>query len=98
MSTLRVVFPKPGFFLTDVRVSLTLDGAAIYDGGFLAGIDVSVDTSPGPHRIESIINIGIAKRRRAWDVDVPAGGCDVAIEYSRVWGNFTKRPRVAARG
>lgn len=95
MSAIRVTFPKPGFFLTDVRVVLLLDGAPIYDGGFLGGIDVTAAAAPGMHRVESVIDIGLVQRRRAWDVAAPA---TVTIEYSRFWGNFTKKPRVTALG
>jgi hypothetical protein len=91
---LHVRFLPPGFFLTDVRVVLQLDGTTIYDGGFLAGIDLRVPVSPGDHRLESVIDLGLAKRRRSWDVVVRDSDCDVVLEYSRMWGNFTKNPRM----
>ncbi len=98
MSAVRLVFPRPGFFLNDVRALLTLDGALVYDGGFLAGIDVVVEATPGPHKLESVLDLGLFKRRRAWDVEVPATGCDVGIVYSRFWGNFSKKVTITLRG
>lgn len=86
-----MTFAKPGFFLTDIRVVLLLDGAPVYDGGFLAGIDVMAEAAPGPHRLESVIDLGFVKRRQSWDVVAPAA---VVIEYSRLWGNFKKRAHV----
>ena len=89
--TVRVTFARPGFFIADARVVLLLDGVPFYDGGFLAGIDAVAPAAPGLHRLESIIDIGIVQRRRAWDVAAP---CLVALEYSRLWGNFSKKPRI----
>jgi hypothetical protein len=89
--SLRITFAKPGFFITDARIVLLVDGQAIHDGSFLAGIDLRVPVAPGPHRLESVIDIGLARRRRAWDVIAP---CEVEIEYSRFWGNFSKKARV----
>ncbi len=91
---LHVSFPAPRFFLGDVRVLLLLDGAAIHDGGFKAGIDVTVPVAPGQHRLESALVFGSMRRRRGWDVAVPPSGCDVILEYSRFWGNFAKGLRV----
>lgn len=87
---LRILFEKPEFFLTDVRVVLLLDGVTVYEGGFKAGIDVTAPTALGQHRLESIIELGLAKRRRAWAIAVPPSGCDFRLEYSRLWGNFAK--------
>jgi hypothetical protein len=95
--SIRLTLPKPGFFLNDVRVKMLLDGAPVYDGSFTSGFDVTFPAAAGNHRLESVIELGIAQRRRQWDVVVPAAGCDVQVEYSRFWGNFTKSLLVTAK-
>jgi len=90
MATLRIVFPPPGLFITDVRMTLALDGQPVYDGSFRSGMDVSVEVAPGAHRLESRIELGPAARTRAWDIDVDAEQVTVQIAYSRFWGNFKK--------
>jgi len=90
----RVSFPRPGFFMGDARVVLLLDGATIYEGGFKAGIDVTLPAAPAQHRLESRIELGVVKRRRTWDLAVPSAGCVVTLAYSRLWGNFAKGVRI----
>jgi hypothetical protein len=91
MATLRLVFPRPGFHLVDVRVTLRLDGAVVHDGSFMAGFDATLDVAPGAHRLTSEIDLGIAQRRREWPLTVPEAGCEATISYSRFWGNFSKK-------
>jgi hypothetical protein len=93
---IHISFPSPRFFMGDAQVILLLDGATIYEGGFKAGIDVTVPVAPGQHRLESAIELGIAKRRRTWEVAVPSSGCDVLLEYSRTRGNFAKGVRIGS--
>ena len=88
---LRVVFPKPGFFLTDVRLVVAVDGLAVYDGSFTGGVDLVHPVAPGPHRVATVIDIGITRRHRQYDVVVPETGLVVQLAYSRFWGNFKKR-------
>jgi hypothetical protein len=90
---IHVSFPRPRYLVGDARVVLLLDGASFYEGGFKAGIDVTTAAAPGSHRLESVIDLGIAKRRRSWEVAVSASGCDVILSYSRFWGNFAKSVR-----
>lgn len=90
MSALRVVFPRPGFFISEIALSLWLDGQPIFQGGFLSGVDVTPAAAVGRHRLDAMLDLGIVKRRRTWEVDVPAEGCAVTIRYSRLWGNFSK--------
>jgi hypothetical protein len=97
VAALHLVFPRPGFFLTDVRVTLTLDGQLVHDGTFMSGFDVSVDVPAGRHALTSVIDLGIARRTREWALDVPAGGCDATIAYSRFWSNFSKKLAIVAR-
>ncbi len=94
---LRIVFPKPGFFLTDVRLTITLDGLVVYDGGFLAGVDVAGEVAPGFHAITTRIEAGLFARERVYTVEVPAGRpVTVTLDYSRFWGNFTKTPTITS--
>jgi len=88
---LRIVFARPGFFISDVRTIITIDGGVVYDGSFMAGIDISGAVSPGTHNVTTRIELGIAARTRSYTVDVSAGrGVTLDLEYSRFWGNFTK--------
>jgi hypothetical protein len=94
---LRIVFPKPGFFLVDVRMTIGLDGGIVYDGGFLGGVDVSGAVAPGMHTVTTRIDIGGFARERVYPVTVPPGrGLTVELAYSRFWGNFTKTPKLTA--
>lgn len=90
MATIRVLFPPPGFFIADTRMTLQLDGQPVYDGSFKSGVDVNVEVAPGTHRLESRIELGALARTRTWDVEVDAEQLTVELAYSRFWGNFKK--------
>ncbi len=102
---LKVSFPPPGFFVTDVRVALQLDGNTVYDGGFRSGFELELPVSPGRHTLMTTIDLGVVQRRRAYTLDVSAGQAKhVLLRYSRFWGNFTREladfgelPAVSAR-
>jgi len=97
MGMLRVVFPKPGFFLADVRLVLTLDGWAVYDGSFKSGFDLLWPVADGPHRVGTVIDIGITKRQRFYDVMIaPNAQVTLELAYSRFWGNFKKSPKLTS--
>ena len=92
---LTVMFEKPGFFLTDVRIVVSVNGQPIYDGSFREGFERTVEVLPGQHFVDTTIELGALKRTRRYPVDVaPARGYTVALSYSRFWGNFTKKPLV----
>ncbi len=92
---LRITFPKPGFFLVDVRVTIALDGAPVYDGSFLGGVDLSGAVAPGMHTVTVRIHLEPFVRERVYAVEVPPGrGVTCELEYSRFWGNFTKKPKL----
>lgn len=96
---LQITFPRPGFYVTDVRMTVLLDGQVVYDGSFLSGIDLTVPVQPGAHRVTTKIDVGGLGifRTREYDVTVPPGrGTTLHLEYSRFWGNFSRRPRVVA--
>jgi hypothetical protein len=95
-SAIHISFSSPRFLMGGAQLVLLLDGMTIHAGGFKAGIDVTIPVAPGQHRLEAVIDLGIAKRRRAWDVAVPPSGCGVMIEYSRFWGNFAKGVRISS--
>jgi hypothetical protein len=93
---MRIAFPKPGFFLVDVRVAIHVNGWSAYDGGFLQGFDVRFPAVPGPCVIDVLLDAGLVKRSRQYTVEARAGyAVEVWLEYSRFWGSFTKEPRVA---
>jgi hypothetical protein len=94
---LRVVWERPGFFLGDPRLLVTLDGTPIFDGGFRGGFDVCVPVAPGWHRVVTAIPVlgTSAWRSRDYSLDfTSARSMTLVLEYSRVWGNFASRPKV----
>jgi len=96
MSRLRVVFPKPGFFLTDTTVQVDVDGRNVFQGSFKAGFELVVPVEPGAHRIDTRILLPPFSRKREFSVDVAATEVlTVELSYSRFWGNFDKSPKTA---
>jgi hypothetical protein len=94
---LRVLFRKPGFFITDVRFVIMLDGHVVYDGGFLEGVDLYLPVATGPHVVSTRIDLGMIARSREYPIHVPPGQAfSLELEYSRFWGNFTKKPKLVA--
>jgi len=93
---LRVVHPTPGFFLTDARLTVALDGYVIFDGSFRAGFEVGGPITPGPHVLSTRIEMDVLTRAREYRFEIPHGTSDAAawiatLDYSRLWGNFTKK-------
>jgi hypothetical protein len=88
---LRIVFARPGFFVADARLSICVDSVVVHDGSFVAGVDLTCPVTVGAHRIDTCIDLSIARRRRQYAIEVPAGpGVTVALVYSRFWGNFKR--------
>lgn len=88
---LRIRFPKPGFFVTDVRLVLTLNGHVIYDGSFMGGLDLTVPVAVGRHVLATRIDLGGLARTREYTLDVtPGHAFSIELAYSRFWGNFKK--------
>jgi hypothetical protein len=97
--SLRVFFRKPGFFFTDVRFAIMLDGIVVYDGGFLEGVELYLPVATGPHVVSTRIDLGVISRTREYPVFVPPGQAfTLELEYSRFWGNFTKKATLVAHG
>lgn len=88
-----IVFPKPGFFLTDVRVEVRLDGETIYDGGFMEGFRAETDAAPGTHRVETFIHLGLMARKKMYRLAVGNRPVEAVLQYSRIWGNFKNELR-----
>jgi hypothetical protein len=92
---MRIAFPRPGFFLVDVHVTVHVNGWCAYDGGFVQGFDVRFPVHPGHCAIVTRIDAGIVTRSREYAVEARAGhAVEVHLGYSRMWGNFTSSPRV----
>jgi hypothetical protein len=90
---LTVTFPRPGFFINDARVTVELNGQQWFDGSFLNGFEGSTAVQPGNHVLDLAIEFGPLRRKRRYTIPVPpARGLTVALAYSRLWGNFTKKP------
>lgn len=91
-ASLRVTLPPQRFYITDVRVVLTVDGNFAFAGSFQQGFDVSLPVVPGPHVLSTIIELDPFRRTRDYAIDVPPGGLALELAYSRFWGNFKKAP------
>jgi hypothetical protein len=96
---LRVVFEKPGWFLNDPRVVVRLDESTLHDGSFTSGFERTVEVAPGPHRLTTAIHVGGFQRKRAYELVLGGEGAYregtgrwvARLDYSRFWGNFTKK-------
>lgn len=94
---LRIAFAPPGFFLNDAGLSITLDGYTVYSGSFTRGFELMFPVAPGVHLVTTCIDIGLVRRTREYHVPVTAGRAfSVVLDYSRFWGNFTKKPQFIA--
>lgn len=99
-ANLTVAFVKPGWFMIDVAMSVVLDrDKLIYQGSFLAGFEVTGRVELGAHTLETIIDVGAFKRRRAYaftleslpDYRSSLPSYRIDLCYSRFWGNFTRK-------
>lgn len=95
MTDLRIIFPKPGFFIVDVRMQLLFNGWVVYDGSFKSGIDLTLAVGPGNHQLESRIHLAAVVRKQRWNLAVADTPAFATLEYSRLWGNFKKRVGVS---
>ena len=98
--TLFVHFPRPGFFLADIPVTVIVDGEVVYQGSFLAGFTVAVEVAPGEHVVETAIQLGAFTRRRRISISVAATDevVTATLSYSRMWGNFEEKVALAPGG
>jgi len=88
---LRVLFEPPGWFLVDCDLTVSVDGAELFHGGFRGGFDAKADMAPGDHVMRTVIKLGQLGRIREYRFrldDEPE--YVVELHYSRIWGNFTK--------
>jgi hypothetical protein len=89
-SYLRIVFPKPGFFLVDMDVTLAVNGAPVFRSSFMSGFDWWAPMPPGFHTLQTCIG---GMRNRTFTLGVrPATTTVAVLEYSRMWGNFKETP------
>ncbi|NUP05872.1 MAG: hypothetical protein HOW73_07430 [Polyangiaceae bacterium] len=96
---LRIIFPKPGFFITDVPLFITLDGRPLYEGGFTSGFDTTVAVYQGPHELTTRIELGAFRRTRQYNFVIDGGAAYrsapqsyvARLSYSRFWGNFARK-------
>ncbi len=99
VALLRVVFEKPGWFLVDSVVVVTLDDRTLYEGSFRAGFEATAEIAAGPHRLTTALQVGAFQRKRAYEfvLDGDGGYRDgtgrwvARLDYSRFWGNFVKK-------
>lgn len=91
--TLVVHFPRPGFFMADMPVTVTVDGEVVYRGSFVDGFTVPVELGAGEHVVETAIGVGLLVRRRRLVIPLEAADEIVTaiLSYSRMWGNFEEK-------
>jgi hypothetical protein len=90
-TVLRVIFPNPGFFISDTRLEVDLDGARIYEGSATSGFERTVQVAPGPHTLVTRIAVGPILRPKQYTVTIgEAPAYTAVLRYSRFWGNFTR--------
>lgn len=95
----RITFPPPGFFLVDARLFITIDGFPAHDGSFKQGLDRAFSVAPGYHQIVVHIEMGGLTRNRVYPIALsPNRAYSLLLEYSRLWGNFAKTPKVVEHG
>jgi membrane associated rhomboid family serine protease len=89
----RLRFDPPGWFAADAKVLVRFDGRIEDEGSFMQGFVVDLDVEPGMHVLETEIS-ALGKRRRRFELEVPDGDdmLEVKLTYSRMWGNFDKKP------
>lgn len=96
--TLIVHFPRPGFFMADMPVTVTVDGQIVYRGSFVEGFTVPVEVGAGEHVVETAIGLGFLVRRRR--IVISADGTEeivtATLSYSRMWGNFEEKCALVA--
>lgn len=96
--TLVVHFPRPGFFMADMPVTVTVDGEVVYRGSFVSGFTVPVEVGAGEHVVETAIGLGFLVRRRRLVVLTEERDevVTATLSYSRMWGNFEEKCALAA--
>lgn len=95
MSFLRIIFPKPGFFIADTRLGLAVNARPVVEASFVAGLDWWSEMPPGVHAVETTIQapLGFA-RKRTYQLEVRRELVTIAVlDYSRMWGNMTGAPK-----
>lgn len=94
---LRVRFDDPGWFASDPRLRIEVDGQTIYDGSFRGGVRASVQLTPGTHELEAAIFVlpGLARGER-YSIEAPpedyrhgAVELEARLVYSTMRGSFS---------
>lgn len=95
MHTLRILFPEPGFFLSDARLVIGLNGESLHDGSFKNGFETEVQLSAGTHQLSTRIQMGPLSRQRTYTLEIgDSARYTATLRYSRFWGNFTRKLRL----
>jgi hypothetical protein len=93
---MRIVFPAPGFFINDPRLTVLVNGWCAYDASFKSGFDVRFPVVPGPCLVMTRLDAGLVAREKRYNVVAQHGyAVEVWLEYSRFWGNLSDAPRIA---
>ena len=88
---LHVVWPSPTLMLPMGSVLIWVDGLPAWRAPFERGVDLTVPVAPGRHRVDVRIDVeGLFARNRSYDVEV-TGPSRLELDYSRFWGNFSKK-------
>jgi hypothetical protein len=103
---LCVVFESPGFFLTEPRLTVTLDDVELYEGKLASGFSSGLDVAPGPHVLTTTIDgpmlgrvqqipLALDELSRKDYRSVPM--VIATLHYSRLTGAFRRYLSIAAR-
>ena len=92
---MRIIFPPPGFFVNDPRLTIHVNGWCAYAGSFRTGLDVGFPAVPGALTIVTRIDVlGLGREKVYSLLATERRALELTLEYSRFWGNFAASPRV----
>lgn len=103
----NLVFPAPGFFVTEARLVVRLAELELYEGSFTTGFESELELSPGRYVLDTQIDGPMLGRAQHLDLvlepdDVKSGYRHVpfvvaTLRYSRLFGAFKRQISILAR-
>jgi hypothetical protein len=86
-ATLRIRYPGADF-ITDGKIDVFFDGKPIGVGSSKKGMDLTVKTATGKHKLMLHLLGGLRKKEYSIDLS-SAVGYEAHLTYSKAWGNFS---------
>ncbi len=89
---LRIRFDALGGYSSIASTMVVkVDGTPVFHGSFGGGCLAQVEVAPGPHTIETAIELGASfERRRRYAIVTSDAPVEAKLTYSRLWGNFMR--------